>query len=108
MALPADQGERVIPSTNKRLTRAATFAFTASLSVAACSSSGTTGPTDAGEDRGAVGPIYGAPVDGGALDADGGGIAPLYGMPIDSGADVRTDTGGGGVLYGLPPPDASK
>lgn len=110
MELPPDFAERAIPSANKRLTRAATFAFTASLSLVACSSSDTTtGSTDAGKDTGAVGPIYGAPVEGGLLDGgDSGGIMPLYGAPLDAGTDgTVTDSGAGGVLYGLPPPDAS-
>jgi hypothetical protein len=107
MELPPDMERRAVPSATRRLTRAATFAFTASLSVVACSSDGgtTPGTGDAGLDSGAVGPIYGAPVEGGLLDAgDGGGVAPLYGLPQDAGIDAN-DAGNPGVLYGLPPAD---
>ncbi|MFO0668956.1 MAG: hypothetical protein U0235_04900 [Polyangiaceae bacterium] len=107
VALPDDLDRFAIPGTTRRLTRAAAFAFTASLSLAGCSSStDSTGSADAGRDGssvdgstsdgGGITPAYGAPV-------DGGNIQPLYGMPADAGPE---DSGGGQVLYGLPPPDA--
>lgn len=105
-ALPDDLGRLAVPGTTRRLTRAAAFAFTASLSLAGCSSTGDSTTSDAGHDGsttdgstadgGGITPAYGAPV-------DGGNVQPLYGAPADAGPD---DSGGGQVLYGLPPPDA--
>jgi len=103
--LPTDLEARAIPGATQRLSRAAIYAFTASLSVAACSSGG---PTDLGGDSGSSDsaarpdtggccPPYGQPADA--------GIGPVYGQPIDA-SDDTPDSGAGGVLYGLPPPDA--
>ncbi len=115
-ALPTDLAKRVIPGATGRLSRAAAYAFTASLAVAACSSDDTSssasdaGKTDAGvADGGNAVPLYGAPVTdagGGGDSGNGdGGIAPLYGAPVDAGSDAP-DSGASGVLYGLPPADA--
>lgn len=95
-ALPADLARFAVPGTSRRLTRAAAFAFTASLSVLGCSSD-STGPVDAGH------------------DANGGADGPAYGLPpvLDSGNDAMPqdagpgDAGGNQVLYGLPPSDAA-
>jgi hypothetical protein len=75
-ALP--ETKSVVPGTTQRLSRAAAYAFTATVAVTtggalvACSSSSA---------------VYGAPavVDSGA-DADAGAAQPLYGGgPVDSG-----------------------
>lgn len=103
--LPTDLAKRAVPGTSKRLTRAATFAFAASVSAFACSSGGG----DSGNDGGGPAPLYGAPVvdSGSETSPDGGGPVPAYGLPApDAGPDAVGDTGAGGVLYGLPPPDA--
>lgn len=106
VALPDDLRTRAIPAATRRLTRAATYAFTASLTVAACSSGGSgtlgdAGAVDSGRDDGGIAPAYGAPFDA--------GVAPLYGMPADAGhldGGGDADDGGPAVLYGLPPSDA--
>ena len=83
-----------IPGTPNRLSRAAAFAFTASLTVAGC----TAGIAPAG-DGGTEG---GSSPDGGATDSgkkdatiiDEGGIAPPYGAPA-YGQPPPFDAGGG-------------
>jgi hypothetical protein len=100
-ALPVDLVKRAVPGTTLRLTRAATFAFTASLAsvpLSACSSDDDGGPMDAG----AVGPAYGAPVV--IRDAS---VDALFGPPRDGATDAAApDSGDGQVLDGLAPSDA--
>jgi hypothetical protein len=101
------------PTTTRRLTRAAAFAFSASLSTAALlgcggtadsgipatdsgsggggADTGTTGK-DATPDIGSPGPMYGAAF----VDAGTDGAK-------DAAADGSKDDGGGMVLYGAPP-----
>lgn len=114
-AVPEGIETRVIPSANRRLTRAAAFVFGAAVAVTGCgsetsgggssngSSSSTSGGSDGGpDDDGGAMAEYGAPVDAGP-DDDGGGMAE-YGAPIpDGGPD---DDGGGAPKYGGPPADA--
>lgn len=127
-ALPNSLAQRVIPGTTQRLTRAAAFAFTASLAVAGCSSdpapdSGTPAdvpvvtdaptPTDRPDvvqptDTPAVTDVPGT--DAGPLDD--GSVMPLYGAPVDAAPppvdasdDDVVDSGGIAPLYGLPPAD---
>ena len=91
----------VVPAASSRLSRAAAFAFTASIAVTGCAS-GTTG----------------GGIDSGANAPDTGGLQPPYGHPphedadappsIDAGApDTSTpDDGGLQAAYGAPPQDA--
>lgn len=128
-ALPTSLAQKAIPGTTQRLTRAAAFAFTASLAVAGCSSdpspdAGTTtdvpavtdtpSPTDRPDVQTPV--DSGSPTDAARPDSgtpdDTGGVMPLYGAPVDAGpppADVVgddvVDAGGIAPLYGLPPAD---
>lgn len=122
-ALPASLAQRAVPNTTQRLSRAAAFAFTASLAVAGCSSSPTPGTdastsdsvsTDRGNGTEAAVPsdvvsATDTPVatDSGAPQ-DNGGAMPLYGAPADvviPPADVQ-DAGAVAPLYGGPPVDA--
>ncbi len=126
--------QSAIAGPTQRLSRAAAFAFTASLAVQGCggttstvsqqdSGTGDGAHADSGQttDSGGVQPAYGLPaVDAGrdaAHDAadgstppkdDGGGI-PMYGIPPidDAGADAGgpQDDGGAHALYGAPVPD---
>ena len=100
--LPEAIADAALPGASSRLSRAAAFAFTATLAVAGVSvapgcSSGTTS-TNGGDaaaketgpnDEGGQQPVYGAPAYGGP--------------PTDSGPD---DAGGGGAKYGGPPIDS--
>lgn len=124
-ALPNSLAQRAVPNTTQRLSRAAAFAFTASLTVAGCSSSPTPGTdastsdavsTDRGNVVDAVTPSDAgtstdtpAVTDNGAPQ-DNGGAMPLYGAPADVPA-VPTDVQDGGAvapLYGGPPVDAGE
>src|SRR4051812_11078561 len=99
-ALPGDLGERAIPGTSLRLTRAAVFVFGASIALTACS--GEVSTASAGATSGGQG--------GGAPDDDGG-VAALYGFPAmdDAGTDAEPDapddSGGFMGMYGNPPPE---
>jgi hypothetical protein len=116
-ALPNSLAQRAVPNTTQRLTRAAAFAFTASLAVAGCSSSPSPGAdastndvvsTDRGNSTDVITPTdTPAATDSGAPQ-DNGGAMPLYGAPADVPA-VPTDVQDGGAvapLYGGPPVDA--
>ena len=115
--LPADLARAAVPGAKQRLTRAAAFAFTASLAVTGCGSE-VTGPEGASGAQGGTGGGAGTGTSGatgststtgtGFPDAgpdDDGGNQTLYGdpVPIDGGPD---DDGGGGAKYGAPPVDA--
>ncbi|MFO0629586.1 MAG: hypothetical protein U0325_28680 [Polyangiales bacterium] len=122
-ALPNSLAQRAVPNTTQRLSRAAAFAFTASLAVTGCSSSPTPGTdastsdavsTDRGNVVDAVSPSdAGTPTDTPAVTdsgapQDNGGAMPLYGAPADvviPPADVQ-DAGAVAPLYGGPPVDA--
>lgn len=92
-----------VPGPTQRLSRAAAFAFTASLAVTGCGSQIVTVPAPA-KDAGAG--------DGAALDS--GASSPAYGgsVPIDAGYDAADtalepdagpqDSGGGNAIYGAP------
>src|SRR5580704_12156795 len=82
-ALPSTLADAIVPGTTQRLSRAAAFAFTASLAVTGCGGSTTTPPSD-GTDSGSTGGQDGATD---AQEDMGTGVA-LYGAPA----------------YGLPPP----
>lgn len=122
-ALPNTLAQRAVPNTTQRLSRAAAFAFTASLAVAGCSSNPAPG-TDASTndvvstDRGngtdaATGTDVVTATDTPAVTdsgapQDNGGAMPLYGAPADvviPPADVQ-DAGAVAPLYGGPPVDA--
>ena len=118
-ALPSSLAQRAVPNTTQRLSRAAAFAFTASLAVAGCSSDPATG-TDASTndvvstDRGnttdaAASTDVITPTDSGAPQ-DNGGAMPLYGAPADVPAPPADVQDGGAVapLYGGPPVDAGE
>jgi hypothetical protein len=104
-ALPDNLAAAIVPGATQRLTRAAAFVFTASLTVTGCgtdvtgsgSTAGTTGDatssgTGAGGNAADGGPIddggsvalYGAPEPDGGPDDDGGSMAE-YGAPADAG-----------------------
>lgn len=103
---------KVVPGTTQRLSRAAAFAFTATLSLAGCSDT-TPAPTpDAATDTVSPGDTStpdSTPVDV-RTDAptDMGGPAPAYGAPVDvpspgdSSADTGPGDGGIAPLYGAP------
>ena len=107
-AIPASIAESALPGASSRLSRAAAFAFTASLAVTGaavattgCSGSSTGTGTD---DASADGSTSDATSDATSPD-DSGGIQPAYGaIAVDSGPD---DGGGAGTKYGGPPIDAS-
>lgn len=126
-ALPGDLGERAAPSVPSRLSRAAAFAFGASLAIAGCATDVTTGDaagsTSGGEGGAGPGPgdegggqaVYGAPApedagveeDAGLLDAgpdDDGGDVDLYGAPPPPDAGPSDDGGFQGMYGGAPPP----
>ena len=125
-ALPADLEARAVPASPRRLSRAAAFAFGASLTVAACGSEVTTatGSTGGGgnattgtgpNDDGGVHTHYGLPAPDASDDgpADDGGGFVLYGPapPPDAGPDdaaADADAGGGQPIYGTPPPPPPK
>lgn len=102
-ALPDGIADAAMPGASSRLSRAAAFAFSASIAVtgaAAASLGCTTGtdpnPGDASSDA--------SPTD--ARPDDSGGQQPVYGAPaFDAGPD---DSGGGGAKYGGPPIDSGK
>jgi len=97
------------PGTAARITRAATYAFTASMVVAGCSS----------VEPASLTPLYGAPAldsgvsDGGADTGpdDSGQAVALYGAPAldagvpDAASDAPDDSGNPAPLYGLPATD---
>lgn len=149
-ALPSTLANSAVPAATQRLTRAAAFAFTATLALTGCSD--TTTPTDATPadvttdnatptdnntptdnatptdnnvptdrptptdtsfvdmlDTGGPVAAYGGPPDAGRFDSgpDDASIGPIYGAPVDASVEdsnSATDTGGGGVRYGAPPP----
>ena len=100
-AIPESITESALPGASSRLSRAAAFAFTASLAVtgAAVGTSGcTSGSTLTDGDASADGSTKdGSPDDEGGLQAAYGAIA------VDSGPD---DAGGAGTKYGGPPIDS--
>lgn len=116
-AISASIAAKVIPGATQRLSRAAAFAFTATLAMTNCGP-GTTPPpaADAAADAdGGVAPLYGAPADAtpdtaptpdATADAarDDGGPVPLYGAPADVTVPQDNGPGDGGVapLYGAP------
>ncbi len=102
-ALPDTMATLAVPGAPQRLSRAAAFAFTASLAVTGCG--GTSSPV-VGDSGTGDGSTRDAAKDGPA--DDGGNVAlygePAYGQPfIDAGPQ---DSGGGGAKYGGPPIDA--
>ena len=95
-SLPDDLPARVVPGAPHRLSRAAAFAFTASLAVAACPGGGgdlPEGSTSSG------GSSSGGSSSGGSSGtaSDGGGNQALYGMPAPP-----DDGGSVGAKYGAP------
>jgi len=119
-SIGADLASKAIPGTTQRLSRAAAFAFTATLTMANCGPGTTPAPTpDAATDAdGGVAPLYGAPVDASPdttpppPDAspdvvnDNGGPMPLYGaVPAPDAGDPDAGDGSIGVRYGAPPRD---
>ncbi len=108
---------RVVPGSSSRLARGVAFVFatsTAAVGASAvalgCSSETSPGPTDTGT----LASAYGVPADTGSIDtgsvdtgSDAGADANRDGASDakDGGPD---DTGGGGALYGDPPPDTGK
>jgi hypothetical protein len=124
-ALPNSLAQKAVPNTTQRLSRAAAFAFTASLAVTGCSSTPTPGAdastndvvsTDRGNTTDAVtSPDAGTPTDTPAVTdsgapQDNGGAMPLYGAPADVPAPPADVQDGGAVapLYGGPPVDAGE
>lgn len=102
------------PGTSKRLTRAAAFAFTASLAAAAgahCGDDdGTTGSSgkspvvDSGADAPTPSPLYGAPAPDSGADASSD-AAPSDGATdaqADADVDGAVEGGSSGALYGAP------
>ena len=101
-AIPESIAESALPGASSRLSRAAAFAFTASLAVtgAAVATTGCSSGSSLG--------IGDASTDGSTSDAtspdDSGGVQPAYGaIAVDSGPD---DGGGAGTKYGGPPIDS--
>jgi len=120
--LPAALAARAIPGATQRLSRAAAFAFTASLALTNCGPSVSPAPADAapadaaGPGDGGVAPAYGAPAPDAGPGPGDGGVASLYGaVPAPDGGTPdaapgpdASDPGDGGVapLYGaVPAPD---
>src|SRR5690242_9142883 len=100
-ALPDSLSDAVIPGATQRLSRAAAFAFTASIAVSGCSAGNVVVPTDSGAQK------DGNVADDGGGQAAYGAPAPLYGaVPVDSGPHPDDD-GGAQAAYGAPFPDAS-
>jgi len=99
-AVPETIAESALPGASSRLSRAAAFAFTASLAVtgaAAVTTGCTSGSTLTSGDASADSGKDGSP-------DDEGGIQPAYGaIAVDSGPD---DAGGAGTKYGGPPIDS--
>lgn len=100
-AVPETIAESALPGASSRLSRAAAFAFTASIAVTGAAAAVT-------------GCVSGSTLDSGDASADGaskdgspsddGGLQAAYGaIAIDSGPD---DSGGGGAKYGGPPIDS--
>lgn len=109
-ALTDSHADAAIPGATGRLTRAAAFAFTASLAVAGSTAACTSG---------VAAPNGGdASADGSTPPRDEGGVQAAYGGPglLDSSAPDATapdatapdDSGGGGAKYGGPPIDSGK
>jgi hypothetical protein len=119
--VPSSLAASVRPDPAQRLSRAAVFAFGATLAGAGCSdttpavdsSPGDTGVRDQGTeaqadtgspvDTGTIGPDYGLPPDSGRVDAavdDTGTAMPEYGVAPDAGPP---DTGSTSTDYGVPP-----
>lgn len=88
-ALPQSFAGAATPAASGRLTRAAAFAFTATLAVTGCSTGTTPNPV---KDAATTGP-----------DDAGSPIAEYGASPIDAGPD---DSGGTGAKYGAPPIDS--
>jgi hypothetical protein len=84
-----------VPGTSNRLSRAAAFAFTASLATSAVTATVSCGGDTNGGNQ-TVAPAYGAPAYGGGpvRPVDGGGDA-------DAAHDADADAGGQ-ALYGAP------
>ena len=99
-AIPESIAESALPGATSRLSRAAAFAFTASLAVtgaAAAVSGCSSGSTLTTGDASADGSTDGGPNDDGSPGA-------LYGaVAVDAGPD---DAGGAGTKYGGPPIDS--
>lgn len=81
-----------IPGATHRLTRAAAYAFTASLAVAGCSAGIAAPTTDGGTDEGGStsggtsgGTSDSGKKDGAIPDFDSGGVQPPYGAPAYGG-----------------------
>jgi hypothetical protein len=88
----ADVASPVLP--RRRLSRAATFAFGASVVGATTLGACTL------EDPGNSVAVYGAPPSAGAGGNAGGSSSPVYGSPPSGGTSAGTDSGGTG---GAPP-----
>lgn len=102
-ALPASLASAVVAGSTQRLSRAAAFAFTASIAVTGCASGTSPGALDAGPSD-AHNQKDGTPVDDGGGQALYGSPAPLYGaVPVDAGP---ADGGGPAPLYGAAPTDS--
>jgi len=115
-AISASIAAKAIPGATQRLSRAAAFAFTATLAMTHCGPGTTPPAADAAADAdGGVAPLYGAPADAtpdtaptpdATADAarDDGGPVPLYGAPADVTVPQDNGPGDGGVapLYGAP------
>jgi hypothetical protein len=113
---PLDVAPRIVPGATQRLTRAAAYAFTATLATTGAAASleacgGTTTPET--QDSGNA-PVYGAPAYGAqpveagapvdaAKDGAGDGAADAADSAQDSGAaDTGPFDAGGSALYGAP------
>lgn len=104
--------DAALPGASTRLTRAAAFAFTASIAVAATGAAGLEGCSGATvvepSDAAATGDgtaTDGAPKNDGPVDD--GGVQALYGaVPVDAGPDTADDDGGVQALYGAVPVDS--
>ena len=108
-ALPESHASGAVPSATQRMSRAAAFAFTASIAVTGCSAGTTPIPvSDSGTSKdGAVAREGGIVSDDGGHQAAYG--APAYGGPPFVASTEPDDSGGGQALYGAPAPvDAGK
>ena len=100
-ALPDSLASAVIPGTTQRLSRAAAFAFTASLTITGCGGEAAPTPSDSGVQKDSS-------ADGASDGSDDGGNqaiygAPAYGLPApDAGADTGDHDASGIALYGAP------
>jgi hypothetical protein len=106
-----DVGSRMVPDTNRRLTRAAAFVFASSVAVSACGGSTTV------EDDGASSSASSTTGSSSSTDASGSGSGvALYGAPAVGGGGAGGIGGAGGAGgdpagaggaqadYGAPPP----